>query len=260
MKLESGGARRRADGHHGRPEVRALSHAAEEVVRGFNSAGAGYLRDRSPETIASVLPLLRHIALATKGTDRELMDSGVLANALLYAGRWQEAEDMVRSLIPRCVAKGDFRSASAAAGFLFNILLQTGRFEEALKLVEEMKAYTRQAGLGPWTQLLDEGQRLQALNSLGQYEEVLKAVEDAQGADEVAARESDQEESVTPWNVREAILDTGREAAMRSEKYEQALELNAEKIDRGEVPGSDRAGAGPDQLQRLQPAAQAETL
>ena len=29
-------------------------------------------RDRSPETIASVLPLLRHIAQATRGTDREL--------------------------------------------------------------------------------------------------------------------------------------------------------------------------------------------
>ena len=73
------------------------------------------------------------------------------------AGRWQDAEDMVRSLIPKCVAKGDFRQASADAGFLFNILRQTGRFEEALKLAEEKKVYTRQAGLGPWTQLSDEG-------------------------------------------------------------------------------------------------------
>ena len=70
-----------------------------------------------------MLPLLRHIAQATKGTDRELIDSGVLANALWKAGRWQEAEKILRSLIPRCAAQGDFRQASAAAGTLFNILL-----------------------------------------------------------------------------------------------------------------------------------------
>ena len=44
---------------------------------------------------------------------------------------------MFRSLIPKYVAKRDFRSASAVAGFLFNVQLQTGRYEEALKLVEE---------------------------------------------------------------------------------------------------------------------------
>ena len=46
------------------------------------------LRDSSPETIVSVLPLLRHIAQATGEFD----DSGILANGLLLAGRWQEAE------------------------------------------------------------------------------------------------------------------------------------------------------------------------
>ncbi|MGV8126569.1 MAG: hypothetical protein ACP5PV_05095 [Methanothrix sp.] len=42
------------------------------------------------------------------------------------------------------------------------------------------------------------------------------------------AEESEQEESTVPWNVREGILDAGRWAAMRSEKHELALELNAE--------------------------------
>jgi tetratricopeptide (TPR) repeat protein len=176
-------------------------------------------RDGSPETVASVLPLLRYIAQATRGKDRGLVDSGVLANALRKVGRWQEAEDILKSLLPRCAAQGDFRLASAAAGSLFNVLLQTGRFEEALKLAEEKKDYTRQAGLGPWAQLLDEGQRLQALNSLGRYEEVLQAVEDLR-VQMRSLPESKQEESATSWNVKEATLSTGLEAAMRSEKYE----------------------------------------
>jgi tetratricopeptide (TPR) repeat protein len=185
-------------------------------------------RDSSPETIVSVVPLLRYIAQATGEFD----DFGVLANGLLYAGRWQEAEGMLKSLIPKYVAKRDFRSASAGAGFLFNVQLQTGRYEEALNLAEEKTAYTRQAGLGPWTQLLDEGHRLQAMNSLGRYEEVLKVVKALREQMRSLPMEiREQEETVVPWNVREGILDTGREAAMRSEKFDLALELNAELID-----------------------------
>ena len=60
---------------------------------------------------------------------------------------------MLNSLIPKCEAKRDFRSASVKAGILSDILRKTGRFDEAMKLLEQKKAYTCQAGLGPWTQL-----------------------------------------------------------------------------------------------------------
>lgn len=183
-------------------------------------------RDNSPETVASVLPQLRHIAQATA----EIDGSGVLATALLAAGRWQEAEDILRSLIPRCIVQADFKLASAIAGYLFNILRQTGRFEEALRLAEEKKTYTRKAGLGPWTQLLDEGQRLQVLNNMGRYEEVLRAVEDLGEQMKNLPEKSDQVETATSWNVREAMLDTGQTAAMRLNKHEIALELNAAAI------------------------------
>lgn len=114
-------------------------------------------------------------------------------------------------------------------GILFNILFQTGRSEEALELVEEKKTYIRKAGLGPWTQLMNEGMRLQALNSLGRYEEVLQAMEDLRKQMKNLP-ESDQVEITSPWNVKEGILDTGQTAAMRLKKYEMALELNAERI------------------------------
>jgi tetratricopeptide (TPR) repeat protein len=187
-------------------------------------------RDRSPETIASVIPLLRHIVQASKGTDREPTMAVRLAMALRSAGRWQEVEEMLRSLIPRCVSQGDFRTASVAAGGLMNILLCTGRFEEALKLAEQINAYTSRAGLGPWTQLLVKSMRLQALNALGRYDEVLKAVEELRVQMSSLPERGDQEESVEAWGVREVILDTGRQAALLLEKYEKALELNAECI------------------------------
>jgi len=99
-----------------------------------------------------------------------------------------------------------------------------------LKLMEEKKGYNRQARLGPWTQLLCEAQRLQALNFIGECEEVLKAAEDLRKQMRSLPERSDQEETATPWNVREVILDTGKNAAVQLEKYEKALELNAEQI------------------------------
>ena len=42
---------------------------------------------------------------------------------------------------------------------------------------------------------------------------------------------SNQKEADLPWNVREGILNVGGHAAVLSEKYELALELNAELID-----------------------------
>jgi tetratricopeptide (TPR) repeat protein len=224
--------------------ISAGLRSAPYLIRQERWSDASYLmeeafyRDASPETIASVLPLLRYIAKATMGTDRELIESAVLANALLKAGHRQEAEDILRSLIPKCVEKREFKSASVGQAGLFHILLQTGQYEEALKLVEGKKAYTRQAGLGPWSQLLDEGRRLQALNSLGRYDEVLKAVEDLRVQMRSLPEKSDQDESVEPWNVRETILGCGQCAAMRSERNELALEFNAEIMDSKKFRGA----------------------
>jgi hypothetical protein len=42
--------------------------------------------------------------------------------------------------------------------------------------------------------------------------------------------ESDAEEAVDPWNVREAVLDVGHQAALNLEKCEDALALTAERL------------------------------
>ncbi len=188
------------------------------------------LRDQSPDSLAFALPLLRRIVEATAGTEGELSDAGILARTLWRAGRTAEAEPMLRDVIARSAAQGNYRVASVAAGDLCNLLRSSGRLEEALREAEEKAGYTRQAGLGPWTQLGDEARRLQVLAAMGRYDEVLAAVEALRPKMDALPLESEAEEAANPWNVRETLLDTGREAALHSERWETALALNAEVV------------------------------
>ncbi len=176
------------------------------------------------------MPLLRHIAAATAGTERSQIDRGVLATTLWQAGRTAEAETLLRELIDESVAKDDYRIASTAAGELLNLLMTTGCLPEALTLATTKAEYTRQAGLGPWTQQGDENRRLQVLAALGRYTEVLDAVEALRPQLATLPLTSDANETANPWNVREGLLDTGREAAMRSEQWDIALALNAGRL------------------------------
>jgi len=196
-------------------------------------------RDKSPDSLAFALPLLHRIVEATAGTDRELIDAGVLAATLGKARRIAEAEAIDRDRIQKCVAQGNYRLASVAASQLVNLLQSSGRLEEALKVAEEMAGYTRQAGLGPWTQLGDEGQRLQMLADMGRYDEVLATVEALRPKMDDLPLESEAEEAVNPWNVRETLLDTGRMAALGSERWETALALNAEVVKAKLARGAD---------------------
>jgi len=218
--------------------------AAPYLMRRQEWSLAGWLleqvlhRDQSPATVAAVLPMLGRIAEATKGTDLELSVATVLARALLTAGRRDEAEARLREVVARAAECGDHRLASAAAANLINLLRQTGRAEEALGLLETKKEATRQAGLGPWTQLLDEGMRLQLLADLGRYDEVLAEVEALRPRMNALPRTGTQDEAAIPWNARETLLDTGRTAALRLGRWEQVLSLNAEVVASKEARGA----------------------
>jgi hypothetical protein len=188
------------------------------------------LRDRSPSSLAFALPLLRRVAEASAGGERELTDAGVLATTLRLAGRTTEAEGMLRDLMARAAAGGSYHQASTAASELLNLLMSGGRLAEALKVAEEKAGYTRQAGLGPWTQLADETRRLQVLAAMGQYDKVLAAVEELRPQMEALPLESEADETVDPWNVRETLLNIGCKAAVYSGRWEVALALNAESV------------------------------
>jgi tetratricopeptide (TPR) repeat protein len=184
--------------------------------------------DKSPAALAFVLPLLERIVHATAGTEQGLEDAAVLANALGHAGRFSEAEARLRALITESVARGNYRLASTTAGDLATLLRKTGRLDEALAMAEEKAGYTQKADLGPWTQLADEGRRLQVLAALGRDEEVLKAVETLRPRMQALPKKAAENETAIPYNVRESLLDTGHTVALNSERWEKALELNAD--------------------------------
>jgi len=195
-------------------------------------------RDQSPESLAFAVPLLRRVCAATAGTERALIDAGVLAQTLRNAGRAEEAERELRRIVAAAVVAGQFRLASAVAGHLLNLLRAGGRPAEALALAGEMAGHTRSAGLGPWTQLLGEAMRLQILAQMGRYGEVLEQVDALRPRMDALPERGDFDETANPWNVREALLDTGLTAALHTERWDLALELNAEILKWTEARGA----------------------
>jgi tetratricopeptide (TPR) repeat protein len=187
------------------------------------------LRDASPAALALVLPLLRRLAQVTNSNDLGPGCAGLLAKALRLAGRLEEAEPLLRKLVDLAVARQDFRVAHGAIGELVFLLRDTGRVEHALSLTEQMASYSRAAGMGLWTQLADESQRMGLLNGLGRYEEVLEAAE--QLADQMRGMPNlpgPEEVAISRRLVYEWILDAGRAAALGLGQWDRALALNSE--------------------------------
>jgi tetratricopeptide (TPR) repeat protein len=184
-------------------------------------------RDRSPATVAALLPLLDQIAQATRGTDQGLAIAGVLADVVGSVDP-VEGERQLQAVLDAAVAQQRYDQASVTAAELVNLLRETGRLRQALALTDEQEGYTRQAGFGPWTQLAARGQRLQLLFLLGEHEQVLDEVQQLRQELASLPEASDQEERTTVWNVREGIPQIGALAAYELGRWEVALELNGE--------------------------------
>jgi tetratricopeptide (TPR) repeat protein len=186
--------------------------------------------DDAPATVAAVLPRLRSIAKATRGTERELIDRGLLARLLRKIGRIAEAEAEIYTILARALDRGDFGTAATAAGDLVNLLRDSGQLDRALRVIGEMEEYTRRAGHGDWAQLANEGQRLQILNLRGEPGEVLSRVigllERMRSLPELANRNS----PIPSWQVREIITEAGAAAAAQLGQWQQALDLNEEVV------------------------------
>src|ERR1035437_6367810 len=166
-----------------------------------------------------------------------LRSAGVFAGALAVAGRTDEAEARMQPVEQQAVDLGQFRLASVVAAELVNLLRAAGDLEKALAAAERMKDHTRKAGLGRWTQLGDELRRLQILNELGRYDEVLTTVQTWREEMKTWPQSSDNDENVITWNIMEVLLATGCTAALGLQRYGEALSLNAEivrvVVDRG---------------------------
>jgi hypothetical protein len=190
--------------------------AGSMLERAFN-------RDPSRENAAAVLPAIQQIA------DHEPEGAGVLARVLEVLDP-SAGERQTRAYLDAAIARGDYLAASVAAGRLVERCHDGGRLAEALTLTEQMAGYTRQAGLGPWTQLLDEVQRLQVLNAMGRADQVLAEVQRLRDQMQALPATSSRDEAAIPWNVREMLLDTGRSAARRLGRWQDAFDLNAANL------------------------------
>jgi hypothetical protein len=186
-------------------------------------------RDTSPATIAALLPFLRQIADSAQGSDDEMPAGLLVARALENTDRDASARQL-RSLLTAAVERGAYRSASVISTFLIANYQAAGRLAEALTLAGEMAEYTRRAGLGPWTQLIDVITRLQILNAQGRADEVLTEVTRLQQQITELPEQSDQPEATPSYNVREGILDVGSDAASQLRRWEDALTFNADVV------------------------------
>ena len=171
-------ARQQQSGEAGQAIIRAGLAAAPYLLRLQDWDTAAFLlehalmRDASPATIQVALPALRAIADATQAPET----LGVLARSLASIDP-AEAETLLRAALAQAAADENFVVAVAAARALSNLLRNAGRLREALDLASQTAQYTRRAGLGPWSQLADQGQQLQLLGLMGQHRQVLDQIQ-----------------------------------------------------------------------------------
>jgi CHAT domain/NB-ARC domain len=193
----------------------------------WTTAGAmlerAFIRDPSRPSAATVLPAIQEI------TARDARQAGVLARVLAVLDP-AAAKSQMRAYLDAAVARGDYRAAWVTAGPLVELCLDSGRLAEALTLADLRADYSRQGGLGPWTQLLDEVYRLQVLTEMGQAARVLADVQALRDRMQALPAVSGRDEAVPPWEVREVLFGTGRYAAGQLGRWEDALDLSAEQI------------------------------
>ncbi|HXR27368.1 MAG TPA: hypothetical protein VN771_05855, partial [Candidatus Baltobacteraceae bacterium] len=209
--------------------VRAGLAAVPYLTRRQQWTLAGYLlqhafnAEPSRANAAAVLPAILEIAAHDPGR------ADVLARVLQVIDP-VAAETGLRAYLDDAAARRDHRAAATAAGQLIILCRDSGRLAEALTLADQKAEYTRQAGLGPWTQLGGEVQRLQVLNQMGQARQVLAEVQRLRDHLPALPATPGPNETATPWNVREVLLGTGREAALWLGQWDDALDLSAAVI------------------------------
>ncbi|HEX5402871.1 MAG TPA: CHAT domain-containing protein [Pseudonocardiaceae bacterium] len=183
--------------------------------------------DASAITASALLPLLASAMDATISTEHALMAGRVHAQALAVLHP-DHATTRFRELLDLAVAQGDFRAASIIAPSLINLLRRAGRLDEALQLADDKIEYSARAGLGPWTRIGDDAQRLQILWHQGRHQEVLDSVEQHRIAMATLLDIQGVDETGSAWISREPILNLGSISAGELGLWELALEINAE--------------------------------
>ena len=191
-----------------------------------------FMRDPSRANAAAMLPAIRQI---TSHDPRRAATLGLVLRVLDPAA----GETVMHGALAAAIAAEDYEQASVITGRLMDLCLDGGRLAEALAFADQQIAYARQAGLGPWSQLSAEAQRLQVLNEMGQASHVLAEVRRLRNHMDTLPATAGPREIALPWNVREGLLSIGGHAALRLGLPSDALDLNADRL------ASQRDGTAP---------------
>lgn len=202
-------------------------------------------RDDSRPTVARVMPVLRRIAALAASGDGTAPPTAALLE-VLSATDPAAAERMTRAALERELRRGNPAGVATAAGQLAGLYLRTGRLREALDLIDTEIACARAAGLTGWAGLVGEVHRLHVLSEQqGRAVQVLDEAAVLRRRMDALPRETAPDAGWTMWwQVWEEFCDIVQRAAIQAERWETALEFNAElcavKAGRG-APESDVA-------------------
>lgn len=187
-------------------------------------------RDEAPGTTRRVLGLLLRVLEGETDPARRLVGQGVYAWLL---GRVDPDAARAGLVAVRDAARerGDYRLGASVAGHLVDQLRRHGLLVDALAAIDEQVALARAAGLGPWSQVVVEGQRLQVLSAMGRHREVAEEAQALLAHLDSLPVERGADEIAVPWNVRETVLDIARRAARELGEWQQALDLNRAILD-----------------------------
>jgi tetratricopeptide (TPR) repeat protein len=182
---------------------------------------SAFNQDPSRANAVAVLPAIRQVA--SHDPRQAIVVARVLAVLDPAVG-----EAQMRSAMADADGRGDYPAAAVASGWLVNLCWNAGRLDEALTMAGRQAEYTRKVGRGPWTLLFTEVQRLQVLGAMGRSREVLDEAGRLREHMATLPAVPGPNETISPPVVRELLLDTGRNAAVRLELHAEALALSAE--------------------------------
>lgn len=212
------------------------------------------LRDGSRATARAIQPALTSIADAASGVAKvaaivsliNVMDAigvtrveGQLTLPAISAALDEAVESW--NLNGRPPSYEDYRAISALASWMIKMSLRQGRHSEASNILQEQIAIADRVGMGPWTRLQNEVAGLEILAAMGRHEEVLADVSRLYGDMRSLPASSRQMETATPWRVRETLLTAGQDAAVRTERWLEALDFNTAVVTSKRARGADDA-------------------
>ncbi len=191
------------------------------------------IRDTSSAAAAAVIPML---AASLDQLDPDDTTTRIALGFIhaLATSRLdpRHGESLLRDLLHSAEVTQQWTVARSIVDELIELCVVSGRLDEALTQSDRAADYTRRAGHGLWSQLSDQTRRLHILQAQGRSRQVLDAVEQLHQSMTTLPDRSDPTDGIiSPWSVREALLQVGVRAAIDLRHPELALDLHTERRD-----------------------------